>query len=145
MTSRASPPPRLSGSSASAIYEPAHGVAFPPVDGTAAPAPAQVVSAPRERLWLSAWGAALAAFLISRVVVLLSAWAGVQQLIQVDPARDKGLLVEGALMWDGAWYWQVVNNGYFFSSPEHGSNLAFCPLYPLLLRGFTNALDGLGI
>jgi hypothetical protein len=136
---------RLSGSSSGRPYDPLAVAAYPPVERPALAASARLAALPRERLWLAAWGAALAAFLISRVVVVLSAWAGVQQLVQVDPARDKGLLVEGALLWDSTWYWHVVNQGYYFSSPEHGSNLAFCPLYPLVLRGLTGALDVLNI
>src|SRR2546430_427309 len=88
---------------------------------------------------------ALAAFLVSRIVVLLSAWAGLQQLLQGDPTRSKGLLAEGALMWDGAWYWQVMTRGYYRGDAQTGSDLAFCPFFPLLLRGLTGALNWLGI
>jgi hypothetical protein len=114
MTSPASPPPQLSGSS-------------PPLG------------------WARAGQAALVAFLASRLIVLLGAWIGVQQLVAADPTRTKGLLVEGALMWDATWYWRVVSRGYYLWTPQDGSNLAFCPLYPLILRGLTGALTALGI
>ena len=48
-------------------------------------------------------------------------------------------------MWDASWYWRVATQGYFAWTPETGSNLAFCPLYPLLIRGLMAGFDALGI
>lgn len=95
--------------------------------------------------WGAAMGAALFAFGVSRLVAGLAAWAGIWTLVSGDPTRGKGLLVEGALMWDSAWYWQVTTQGYFAWNPQTGSDLAFCPLYPALLRLGLAALAGLGI
>ncbi len=85
------------------------------------------------------------AFGVSRLVAGLAAWAGIWTLVSGDAARGKGLLVEGALMWDSAWYWQVTTHGYFAWTAQTGSDLAFCPLYPALLRLGWAALNGLGI
>lgn len=35
--------------------------------------------------------------------------------------------------WDGGWYQSVVNGGYFAGIPTQQENLAFFPLYPLLV------------
>ncbi|HUS18011.1 MAG TPA: mannosyltransferase family protein [Chloroflexia bacterium] len=95
--------------------------------------------------WAAAWRAAALAFLASRIVVLLGIVPGAWALIGSDPARNKGLVVEAAMMWDAGWYWRVATLGYFTWTPETGSNLAFCPLYPALVRGLMGALDLLGI
>ncbi len=137
MTSPASPPPPSSGSSATAVLSPP-GPAARPVAPAADPAPLP-------GSWRRAAAAAIGAFAVSRFVVLLAAWAGLSQLIAADPSRTKGLLAEGALMWDGAWYWRVVTQGYYLGDAQTGSNLAFCPLYPLLIRGLTDGLAALGI
>ncbi|MGI8589130.1 MAG: mannosyltransferase family protein [Chloroflexia bacterium] len=84
---------------------------------------------------------ALFTFIVSRVIALAGAWVGIGQLVASEPVRNKGLLVEGAMMWDGSWYWQVVSHGYYAWTPQTGSDLAFCPAYPLLLRGLTGLLD----
>ncbi|HET7076283.1 MAG TPA: hypothetical protein VFM49_02435, partial [Chloroflexia bacterium] len=113
---------------------------------TAPPLPAADLDAgPPPSLWPRAWRAALLAFVVSRFVVLLGGWIGAQQLLAGDPARTKGLLVEGALMWDATWYWRIVHDGYFAWTPETGSNLAFCPLYPALVRGLMAGFDLIGL
>lgn len=37
------------------------------------------------------------------------------------------------IRWDAAWYQSIVNDGYFYI-PGQASNVAFFPLYPLVLR-----------
>ncbi len=35
--------------------------------------------------------------------------------------------------WDGPWYWSIVKDGYSYD-PDTASNVAFFPLYPLLVK-----------
>ncbi|HMA37444.1 MAG TPA: mannosyltransferase family protein [Chloroflexia bacterium] len=95
--------------------------------------------------WRPAWGAAGFAFVVSRFVALGGAWLGAWQLISSDPTRTRGVIVEGAMMWDAAWYWRVAMQGYYPWSKDLGSDLAFCPLFPLLVRGVTKTLTLLNL
>jgi hypothetical protein len=89
--------------------------------------------------------AALATFLATRVIVVLAAWMGVSQLITTDPSRYRGPFVEAALMWDGAWYVSVAQDGYSIPPAPTLSNVAFAPLLPMLVRGLVEIFSFLGI
>ena len=43
--------------------------------------------------------------------------------------------------WDSAWYLDIAQRGYVFR-PDGQSNIAFFPLYPMLIRGLAEAFGG---
>jgi hypothetical protein len=69
---------------------------------------------------------------------------GVAELMRTNPTYHKTQLVEAALMWDASWYMGIAQSGYHM--PVTGtSNLAFPPLFPLLVRLLGDGLAGLGL
>jgi hypothetical protein len=100
-------------------------------------------------LWLSRlalrvsspWFTAAAVFVVTRLVALAGAYAGVHQIIAADPSRNKGWLAELSLMWDAAWYAGIALNGYTYEKGGGGAtNVAFAPLYPFLDRTLASFL-----
>src|SRR5690349_17419158 len=89
--------------------------------------------------------APLASFVTTRVVVILAAWMGVSDLIRSNPVYHKGPFVEGALLWDAAWYLGIAQAGYHAPTPTVTSNLAFPPLLPLLVRWGGAGMQALGL
>jgi Gpi18-like mannosyltransferase len=51
----------------------------------------------------------------------------------VVPGRDAADVVDIWSRWDGGWYRSIASDGYSFT-PGRESNIAFFPLYPLLMR-----------
>ncbi|GIE93680.1 hypothetical protein [Paractinoplanes rishiriensis] len=109
--------------------------------------PESPVAEPRERLWTAAgrWRglfAALGIFALTRVgQLLVLAW--------LDGGADEPAGIrERLLVWDAGWFLRVAMDGY----PEsytygtngqlEGNELAFFPVYPMLIRGL--AALGLG-
>src|SRR5207249_1282568 len=79
---------------------------------------------------------------VTRAVALLGAYVGASRLVQIDPARNKGWFAELTLMWDSAWYVNIVEHGYnWHPVAEGGTNIAFPPLYPLLLQVVSSVLS----
>lgn len=75
-----------------------------------------------------------AAFLASRLLVLLAAYIG----LLADPldvatgqwqAFPDARWLDGLVRWDAGWYWTIVDRGYYFD-PNEPSNVAFFPLVP---------------
>lgn len=56
-------------------------------------------------------------------------WMGYKEFLNRDFSFENVLT-----LWDGRWYVGLAKNGYSFD-PNGQSNVAFLPLYPLLLRG----------
>ncbi len=93
------------------------------------------------RLLANEWYAAALIFVVTRAVALLGAYLGASNLVRADPTRNKGWLAELALMWDSAWYVNIVEHGYNWRpGAEGGTNIAFPPLYPLLLQVVSSVL-----
>jgi hypothetical protein len=87
------------------------------------------------------WAIAGLIFAFTRLVALAGAYSGVSRLVQTEPARSKGWLTELALMWDSAWYAGIAQSGYtWHPGATGGTNVAFAPLYPLLLRAVSTLL-----
>src|SRR5215212_1747902 len=81
------------------------------------------------------WAVAGLIFAVTRLVALAGAYSGVSRLVQAEPARNKGWLAELALMWDSAWYVTIAQQGYtWHPGASGGTNVAFAPFYPFLLR-----------
>src|SRR3954451_22962135 len=88
------------------------------------------------------WALAALIFTVTRLVALAGAYSGVSKLSLAEPARNKGWLAELALMWDSAWYATIARQGYtWHPGAEGGTNVAFAPLYPFLLRVVSTLLD----
>jgi hypothetical protein len=93
------------------------------------------------RITNSAWLSAGLIFLFTRLVALAGAYSGISRLIAAEPARDKGWLAELALMWDAAWYAGIASDGYHYDpAAPGGTNVAFAPLYPFLMRTLASVL-----
>jgi hypothetical protein len=80
---------------------------------------------PRPPAWLLGW------WLAGRIVVLATAFA-------IRPS------VRILNTWDGRWYWMVAHGGYLLV-PGRGSDPAFFPLYPILLRAVHALGAGWGV
>ena len=97
-------------------------------------------------LWRTAgaWrgvGTAVGIFALTRIVQLLMlAWL-------TDAAHDQGGLRGRLLIWDGGWFLKVATTGYphgytyDMAGQLSGNELAFFPLYPMLIR----LADALGV
>ena len=80
-------------------------------------------------------------FLFTRAVALVGAYSGTSQLVRIEPYRNKGWFAELALMWDSAWYINIVEHGYNWQpGAQGGTNIAFPPFYPLLIRVLSTIL-----
>jgi hypothetical protein len=79
----------------------------------------------------------LRAWLASRVMLLVCLFVSLNLLpAQPEPGGfqptifDRGhFLWNGLTLWDGGWYWRIVENGYVWAPRQ--SNVAFFPGYPL--------------
>jgi hypothetical protein len=87
------------------------------------------------------WAVAALILVITRGVALLGAYIGTNEIIALEPQRNKGWLMELGLMWDAGWYATLAKDGYhWYPEAIGGTNVAFPPLYPLLIRGFSEFL-----
>jgi hypothetical protein len=87
------------------------------------------------RLFASDWWAAGLIFAATRIVALAGAYSGIQYITSIEPARNKGWVTELALMWDAAWYAGIAEGSYHYDpAAPGGTNVAFAPLYPFLIR-----------
>jgi hypothetical protein len=88
------------------------------------------------------WAVAALILVVTRAFALFGAYLGASRLVASDPFRNKGWFAEMALNWDAAWYAKIVKSGYSWQpGAEGGTNIAFPPLYPLLLRVVSNVLE----
>jgi hypothetical protein len=75
-------------------------------------------------------GGLVSMFAISNLTVRIFGF-----LPKADPPvhfRGESVL-EGLFRWDGGWYYSIAHNGYSYQ-PGQQSNVAYFPLYPLLMR-----------
>src|SRR5262245_12701092 len=110
--------------------------------GSLAPATSIARPQPREGalakgaigLLANEWATAALIFVVTRAVALYGGYLGASWVVQVDTFRNKGWFAEMALNWDAAWYVKIVKFGYqWHPSAEGGTNIAFPPLYPMLV------------
>src|SRR5688572_9953545 len=100
--------------------------------------------APRwiDGLLTNVWATAGAIFVLTRLIALIGAFSGVSGLIAAEPERNKGWLAELALMWDSAWYAGIAQNSYSYDpSATGGTNVAFAPIYPFLMKMVSLVLE----
>src|SRR5688572_21520650 len=68
-----------------------------------------------------------------------SAWVFFSEVHRLPlPQQLVELVGRGLGNWDGGWYAQIAQSGYWYH-PGAQSPVAFFPLYPLLIRGLTQA------
>lgn len=111
-------------------------------EGQVAHSVAQAQASVSTRLLANVWLTAALIFFSTRAVALSGAYLGVTGLIEAEPSRNKGWLAELALMWDAAWYAGIAQSGYQYDpAASGGTNVAFAPLYPLLVRSLSELLN----
>jgi Gpi18-like mannosyltransferase len=124
-------------------------------DGVAAPAPAQGWVAESGMTWPRAVAYGLAAFVVSRLCVLLGAGVRASQLVvdanlddEPRPNSAAGMVAGVFTSWDGRWYLEIVRSGYPRSIPPNityeqtEARAAFFPVYPMIVRGADAVLPG---
>jgi len=100
-----------------------------------------------------AWRLALAAGLLSRVLLLTVAWLDHAPYKEMAPdnaiyrggAPHSVWVIDAFQKWDAYWYLSVARDGYrppVFEAEPHSSNIAFFPLYPLLMRALGPVFGG---
>ncbi|HUP28003.1 MAG TPA: hypothetical protein VM409_06180 [Chloroflexia bacterium] len=95
-------------------------------------------------LLASDWLLVAVVFLLTRTIALLGAYSGVRGLVLSEPQRNKGWIAELALMWDAAWYAGIARDSYSYDpNAPGGTNVAFAPLYPFLMRAVATLLEWL--
>lgn len=127
------------------------GAFAPPLEGHTRPlaAPLQLRERLQTLLAIDSLRVPLAVFLLSRIYVFVLGAIAVQinEALPPVPALDYympelyGLahyLLQPWRNWDGHWYALAALRGYGY----HQAVTAFYPLYPLLLRGLSDLLDG---
>lgn len=81
--------------------------------------------------------ALVAAIVVSRAVVLASAWVA-EQVVTVNPkltSGDGGPILRSLTAWDGWWYLGIARDGYHAAPLTDGyHDYAFLPLWPALVR-----------
>jgi Glycosyltransferase family 87 len=105
--------------------------------------------------WPRALAYGLAAFVVSRLCVLLGAGVRASQLV-VDANNDNvpapgspvGMVTGVFTSWDGLWYLEIVRNGYPRSIPpnitygQSEARAAFFPVFPTIVRFADAVLPG---
>ena len=90
-------------------------------------------------------GALVALFVASRLLLLAAAFVA-ENLIPRNPALDPGAdgpILRSLTSWDGWFYLGIVRDGYQSAAVVDAySNLAFPPLYPMLVRILAAPLPG---
>ncbi|MGA7730724.1 MAG: hypothetical protein WCD37_05575, partial [Chloroflexia bacterium] len=94
------------------------------------------------RVAANAWLSAAIIFVFTRAVALVGAYSGISGLVVAEPARNKGWVAELALMWDAAHYAGIASDFYQYDpGASGGTNVAFAPLYPFLMRALGSVLQ----
>jgi len=130
----------------------------PDVDGAdtqpppVTPRPALVLEG---RSWNQAVLIGLAAFVVSRLCILVGAGIRAAQLnvdaaedLEPSPGSPLNLVTSVFTQWDGRWYLEIVRNGYPRVIPPEitffqvEARAAFFPVYPMLVRAVDVVLPG---
>ncbi|MEO5952298.1 MAG: hypothetical protein ABIQ44_07525, partial [Chloroflexia bacterium] len=97
-----------------------------------------------ERVVANAWLSAALIFVVTRAIALIGAYSGISRLIVAEPERNKGWVAELGLMWDAAHYAGIASDFYQYDpNLSGGTNVAFAPLYPFLLKAVGTVLQWL--
>ena len=94
--------------------------------------------------FLAGAGYVFIVFVASRLIIL-AVMALSQMVVAPGPLTPPRGLLFVLTDWDSTWYLGIAQNGYQFR-PDGGSwNIAFFPLYPLLIRGLNALCHNAGI
>ena len=92
------------------------------------------------------------AFVLSRAIIYLSFFLAPLFIPQSAVAHQVSIadlpgVLDAGLRWDYLWYSNIVNEGYHLSVPGGEANVAFWPLYPMLVKGLIEftSLDSIGL
>lgn len=127
-------------------------------DGEVVAAPPSVTTAPivlRNRTWNQAVIIGIAAFVVSRLCLLVGAGVRAAQItvdagenLEPSPGSPVSLVTGVFTQWDGRWYLEIARSGYPRSIPpeitflQDEARAAFFPLYPALVRAVDTVLPG---
>ena len=81
------------------------------------------------------------AFVVSRLIFYLTALFAVTFIPESATANGASDLVGVSWQWDGEWFFGIITDGYSWN-PEAHSNVAFFPLFPMLVRVAAAVLPG---
>ncbi len=84
------------------------------------------------------------AFIVSRLIFYLTALFATTFIPAVSPNGPAADLIEVSWQWDGFWYSNIITEGYSWNPDTH-SNVAFFPLFPMLVRLLADAFGGADI
>lgn len=81
------------------------------------------------------------AFVISRLIFYVTALFALQFVPESATSNGISDLVGVSWQWDGEWFFGIITDGYNWN-PDAQSNVAFFPLFPLLVRAAAQVLPG---
>lgn len=91
------------------------------------------------------WLTPLLVFLITRSAITAAGYLGrvaLRDAVGYGPwhTHSHNLLLDIWDRWDASYYRNIARNGYVYAPPDDPGNVAFFPLYPLLIRAGTAVL-----
>ncbi|MDP9068258.1 MAG: hypothetical protein M3N53_07935 [Actinomycetota bacterium] len=84
------------------------------------------------------------AFVISRLIFYLTALFATAFVPAVATNNAPSALIGVSWQWDGYWYFNIITEGYSWHPGMH-SNVAFFPLFPMLVRLIADIFSGVNI
>ena len=83
----------------------------------------------------------LTAFVASRLIFYLTALFAITFIPESATSNGTADLVGVSWQWDGEWFFGIITDGYDWNPGAH-SNVAFFPLFPMLVRAAAEVLPG---
>lgn len=81
------------------------------------------------------------AFLVSRLIFYATALFATTYVPALSTPLADSPLIDVSWQWDGAWYATIIQHGYSWR-PGVESNVAFFPLFPMMVRGVASIFNG---
>ncbi len=85
--------------------------------------------------------AVVGAFVLSRLLFYLTAIFAMQFIGAVSTPAAPSPLIGVSWQWDGFWYSTIIEGGYNWQPGAH-SNVAFFPLFPMIVRAIADVFTG---
>lgn len=82
-----------------------------------------------------------AAFIVSRLIFYVTAAFALQFVPESATSNGASDLIGVSWQWDGEWFFGIITDGYSWN-PDAQSNVAFFPLFPMLVRAAAEVLPG---
>lgn len=83
----------------------------------------------------------LGAFILSRLIFYVTAVFATTYIPALSAPLAESPLIDVSWQWDGAWYATIIRDGYSWT-PGVESNVAFFPLFPLIVGGVASLFSG---